>query len=93
MNSSHDGTSGTKSPKPQTSHLEGFEWEVILVKDDDPSALCAPGGKIAVFTGLLEQFTDAEIAFGIAHEVCRFNIFYIINTNEFYVCGFPVHIL
>ncbi|KAF7076110.1 hypothetical protein CFC21_080809 [Triticum aestivum] len=66
INSSHDGT---KRPKPQTSHLEGFEWEVILVKDDDPTAACAPGGKIAVFTGLLDRFTDAEIAFAIAHEI------------------------
>ncbi|XBI75029.1 hypothetical protein VPH35_068459 [Triticum aestivum] len=66
INTSHDGT---KSPKPQTSHLEGFEWEVILVKNHNPGAACAPGGKIAVYTGLLEQFTDAEIAFGIAHEI------------------------
>ncbi|KAF7076108.1 hypothetical protein CFC21_080807 [Triticum aestivum] len=66
INSSHDVT---KSPKPQTSHLEGFEWEVILIKDNRPNAFCVPGGKIAVFTGLLKHFTDAEIAFVIAHEI------------------------
>ncbi|XP_020152859.2 mitochondrial metalloendopeptidase OMA1-like [Aegilops tauschii subsp. strangulata] len=66
INSSHDGT---KSPKPQTSHLKGCEWEVILVKDHYTSAMCAPGGKIVVYTGLLDRFTDAEIAFGIAHEI------------------------
>ncbi|KAM3279918.1 hypothetical protein ACQJBY_046975 [Aegilops geniculata] len=66
INSSHDGT---KTPKPQTSHLEGFEWEVILINDHDHNALCAPGGHIAVTAGLVEQFTDAEIAFGIAHEI------------------------
>uniref|UniRef100_A0A8R7U9V4 Peptidase M48 domain-containing protein n=1 Tax=Triticum urartu TaxID=4572 RepID=A0A8R7U9V4_TRIUA len=66
INSSHDGT---KSPKRQTSHLEGFEWEVILLNDHDHNALCAPGGHIAVTAGLVEQFTDAEIAFCIAHEI------------------------
>ncbi|XP_042058521.1 uncharacterized protein LOC121802898 isoform X2 [Salvia splendens] len=56
--------------KSQTSHLEGFKWEVILVNDPTVNAFCLPGGKIVVFTGLLNHFrADAEIATIIGHEV------------------------
>ncbi|XP_047972822.1 metalloendopeptidase OMA1, mitochondrial-like [Salvia hispanica] len=58
--------------KSQTSHLEGFKWEVILVNDPTVNALCLPGGKIVVFTGLLNHFrADAEIATIIGHEVAH----------------------
>ncbi|XP_050264636.1 mitochondrial metalloendopeptidase OMA1 isoform X1 [Quercus robur] len=53
-----------------TSHLEGLNWEVLVVNEPVVNAFCLPGGKIVVFTGLLEQFkTDAEIATIIGHEV------------------------
>ncbi|XP_042058520.1 uncharacterized protein LOC121802898 isoform X1 [Salvia splendens] len=58
--------------KSQTSHLEGFKWEVILVNDPTVNAFCLPGGKIVVFTGLLNHFrADAEIATIIGHEVAH----------------------
>jgi hypothetical protein len=60
----------TRVAQPQTSHLDGLKWEVILIKDDDANTECTPTGKIIVSTGLLDHFkTDAEIAFSIAHEV------------------------
>jgi Zn-dependent protease with chaperone function len=53
-----------------TKHLEHLNWEVIVVKDNMVNAFCLPGGKIVVFTGLLDHFrTDPEIATVIAHEV------------------------
>lgn len=53
-----------------TSHLEGLNWEVLVVNEPVVNAFCLPGGKIVVFTGLLEHFkTDAEIATIIGHEV------------------------
>ncbi|KAF3433089.1 hypothetical protein FNV43_RR24191 [Rhamnella rubrinervis] len=53
-----------------TSHLEGLNWEVLVVKEPVVNALCLPGGKIVVFTGLLDHFrSDAEIATIIGHEV------------------------
>lgn len=53
-----------------TSHLEGLNWEVLVVNEPVVNAFCLPGGKIVVFTGLLEQFkADAEIATIIGHEV------------------------
>ncbi|KAH7670836.1 Peptidase M48 domain-containing protein, partial [Dioscorea alata] len=57
-------------PVPQTSHLEGLKWEVLVVKDDAVNAFCLPGGKIVVFTGLLDHFKkNAEIATILGHEV------------------------
>lgn len=53
-----------------TKHLEGLNWEVIVVRDDMVNAFCLPGGKIVVFTGLIDNFkTDPEIATVIGHEV------------------------
>lgn len=52
------------------SHLEGLNWEVLVVNEPVVNALCLPGGKIVVFTGLLEHFrTDPEIATIIGHDV------------------------
>uniref|UniRef100_A0ACD5WDL5 Uncharacterized protein n=1 Tax=Avena sativa TaxID=4498 RepID=A0ACD5WDL5_AVESA len=58
-----------KDAKPQTRHLDGLNWEVILIKDDDANLAieASPDGKIIVYTRLLDYFnTDAEIAFAIA---------------------------
>ncbi|GAB4826011.1 hypothetical protein Ancab_008879 [Ancistrocladus abbreviatus] len=59
-----------RGAKPATEHLEGLKWEVLVVDEPVINAFCLPGGKIVVFTGLLEHFrTDAEIATIIGHEV------------------------
>ncbi|KAK9286755.1 hypothetical protein L1049_015159 [Liquidambar formosana] len=56
--------------QPTTEHLEGLNWEVLVVNELVVNAFCLPGGKIVVFTGLLEHFrADAEIATIIGHEV------------------------
>ncbi|KAL5211373.1 hypothetical protein ABZP36_022220 [Zizania latifolia] len=56
--------------QPQTRHLDGLNWEVIVVRDDLVNAMCLPGGKIIVFSGLLDHFkTDAEVATVLGHEV------------------------
>ncbi|KAJ0713959.1 putative peptidase M48 [Helianthus annuus] len=53
-------------------HLEGLQWEVLVVEDDAAYACCLPSGKIVVFTGLLEQFTtNEELAAIICHEVAH----------------------
>ncbi|XP_020586122.1 uncharacterized protein LOC110028562 [Phalaenopsis equestris] len=59
-----------RGSQSSTRHLEGLNWEVVVVRDDMVNAMCLPGGKIIVFTGLLDHFrTDAEIATVIGHEV------------------------
>ena len=49
-----------------------FEWAVTLLRKEDVNAYCLPGGKIVVFTGLLDVAkTDDELATVIGHEVAH----------------------
>lgn len=68
-----------------TAHLEGLNWEILVVNEPVVNAFCLPGGKIVVFTGLLDHFkTDEEIATIIGHEVydefCFLNLVDIVPT-------------
>lgn len=51
-------------------HIKKFEWEVAVVKDDTVNAFVLPGGKIVVFTGILDLMDRQEdmIATIIGHE-------------------------
>jgi Zn-dependent protease with chaperone function len=51
----------------------GWRWEVNLIGSQSINAFCMPGGKIAVFTGLLEklQLTDDEVAMVVGHEMAH----------------------
>ncbi|XP_028768576.1 mitochondrial metalloendopeptidase OMA1-like [Neltuma alba] len=52
------------------SHLDGLNWEVLVVDEPICNAFCLPGGKIVVYTGLLEHYrNDAELAVVLGHEV------------------------
>jgi metalloendopeptidase OMA1, mitochondrial len=54
----------------QQDNLEGLKWEVIVVKDKMINAMCVPGSKIIVYTGLLDRFKeDVEVATVLGHEV------------------------
>lgn len=47
-------------------------WEVTLFADDSANAFALPGGKIGVFTGLLEVATNADqLAAVIGHEIAH----------------------
>ncbi|HVE54009.1 MAG TPA: M48 family metallopeptidase [Ramlibacter sp.] len=50
-----------------------WKWEVNLIGTDSINAFCMPGGKIALFTGILDklQLTDDEVAMVIGHEMAH----------------------
>ncbi|KAF8659724.1 hypothetical protein HU200_058183 [Digitaria exilis] len=57
-------------PPPRGVVVINDDWEVIVVKDNMVNAVCFPGGKIIVYTGLLDKFReDAEVATILGHEV------------------------
>ena len=51
----------------------GWRWEVNVLASKDVNAWCMPGGKIAVYTGLLDKVhpTDDELAAVIGHEIAH----------------------
>ncbi len=51
---------------------EPFQWEVILIESDQKNAWCMPGGKMAVYTGILPVLrTEAALAAVLGHEVAH----------------------
>jgi predicted Zn-dependent protease len=55
------------------NRAKDWKWEVIVVKTPAINALCMPGGKIAVFTGLLDAVKpiDDELAMVLGHEMAH----------------------
>ena len=54
--------------RPETRN---WQWEVHVIRSKEINAWCMAGGKMAVYTGLLDQIkpTDDELAQVMAHEI------------------------
>ena len=51
---------------------ENFQWEAVLIDNPEPNAWCMPGGKIAVYTGIMPILkTEGALAAVLGHEVAH----------------------
>lgn len=51
---------------------ENFQWETVLIESPEVNAWCMPGGKIAVYTGIMPVLkTEAALAAVLGHEVAH----------------------
>jgi predicted Zn-dependent protease len=55
----------------QAPHVEkAFDWDVTVLQSDQVNAFCLPGGKIAVYTGLVPVAQNADaMAVVLGHEI------------------------
>ena len=54
------------------SSISGFQWEFNLIESPQVNAWCMPGGKVAVYTGILPvTMTDAGLATVMGHEIAH----------------------
>lgn len=54
------------------NQIADFKWEFNLIKNNEVNAWCMPGGKVAVFTGILPKtLNDAGLATVMGHEIAH----------------------
>lgn len=60
------------APRIAKASGENFDWEWMLIESPEVNAWCMPGGKIAVYTGIMPVLkTEAALAAVLGHEVAH----------------------
>lgn len=60
------------APRIAKASGENFEWEWMLIDSPEVNAWCMPGGKMAVYTGIMPVLkTEAALAAVLGHEVAH----------------------
>jgi len=55
-----------------SARLSGYQWEFNLIKDSSANAWAMPGGKVAVYTGILPMTRgDSGLAVVMGHEIAH----------------------
>ncbi|HYD20633.1 MAG TPA: M48 family metalloprotease, partial [Flavipsychrobacter sp.] len=53
----------------KTDLVSGYQWEFNLINNKEANAWCMPGGKVAVYTGILPYTqTETGLAVVMGHE-------------------------
>ena len=56
----------------QSDQLAGYQWEFNVIQDKQENAWCMPGGKVAVYTGILPITQDDNgLAVVMGHEIAH----------------------
>ncbi len=56
----------------QAAEQDDFDWEFIVLDTNIQNAFCLPGGKVAVYSGLMDVMNnEAELACIVAHEAAH----------------------
>ena len=57
---------------PSTTDWSAFNWEVSVIESDQVNAFCLPGGKIAVYTGIVPVAANSDgLAAIMGHEIAH----------------------
>lgn len=58
--------------KGNSKRIKDYKWEFNLVNDNTVNAWCMPGGKVVIYTGILEYTKDEEgLAVVMGHEIAH----------------------
>ncbi len=56
----------------KATEYTAYDWEYTVFQSSTQNAFCLPGGKIAVYSGLMDLMkNEAELAFVVSHEVAH----------------------
>ena len=59
-----------KNVANELGETDDFEWEFTVLESDIQNAFCLPGGKVAVYSGIMDGMdNEAELAFVVGHEI------------------------